>query len=87
MVDVPLQGGCFDPDIMMNNMEKEYAYDHERSGFCTCTKEVTRHVVVMVSASIVYLFIGGLVGFYLGKYSKSTLQVFNHMEILYMQFG
>ena len=54
----------------MNNMEKDYVYSHEKSGLCTCSKDVTRHVVVMVTAGILYLFLGGIVGFYLGKYSK-----------------
>ena len=45
-------------------------YPRLKSPLCVCTKQVTMHVLIMVLAGIVYLTIGGIAGFYIGKSCK-----------------
>ena len=53
-------------------------YPRLKSPGFVCTKQVTIHVIIMVLAGIVYLAIGGIAGFYIGKtckYTKHTIYV------------
>ena len=45
-------------------------YPRLKSPVFVCTKQVTIHVIIMVLAGIVYLAIGGIAGFYIGKTCK-----------------
>ena len=45
-------------------------YTRMRSPICICTKQVTIHVIIVFLAGIVYLGVGGIVGFYFGKTCK-----------------
>ena len=54
-------------------------YPRLKSPGFVCTKQVTIHVIIMVLAGIVYLAIGGIAGFYIGKTCKYT-------NILFMSF-
>ena len=42
-------------------------YTRMREPLCLCTRQVTLHVIIMVVTGIVYLTIGGLAGFYIGR--------------------
>ena len=42
-------------------------YARMKEPLCICTRQVTTHVIIMIVAGIVYLGIGGLAGFYIGK--------------------
>ena len=42
-------------------------YTRMKDPLCICTRQVTTHVIIMIVAGIVYLGIGGLAGFYIGK--------------------
>ena len=37
---------------------------------CSCTKQVTIHVIIMALAGVAYLGIGGIAGYYIGKGCK-----------------
>lgn len=45
-------------------------YTRVRSPICICTKQVTIHVIIVFLAGIVYLGVGGIIGFYFGKTCK-----------------
>ena len=45
-------------------------YPRLKSPAFVCTKQVTIHVIIMVLAGIIYLAIGGIAGFYIGKTCK-----------------
>ncbi len=50
-------------------LELEY-YSEIRRPLCHCTKQVTTHVLFMALAGLVYLGIGGITGFWIGKSCK-----------------
>ena len=45
-------------------------YTRMRSPVFVCTRQVTIHVIIMILCGIVYLGIGGIAGFYIGKLCK-----------------
>ena len=54
-------------------MEETVKMDMYREGkkYCTCSRQVTTHVAIMAFAGIVYLGIGILMGYYIGKQQEA----------------
>ncbi len=50
-------------------------YTRMRAPLCICTRQVTIHVIVMITAGVIYLAIGGIAGYYLGKSCEYSLSI------------